>query len=228
MRSRLSLTAVRVVLTGVLVVLTSTCAWAQAPAAARSGGPVASLVLAPDVEAALARSGGPPAMGDATVYVWTATGYRMLHEGAGPFTCLVNRDSFLDGYDALKPTCWDAEGSRVIVPIMLFIGEQVAAGRPAAAIQQAVEARFASGAFAAPAAAGVAYMLQGDVGSIDAESGRVLTRLFPPHVMIFGPGVQRADLGIEGPSAMSDARIPFVYRRGAAVGYIIVRVPTLP
>ena len=81
-----------------------------------------ATVLPRDREIELAISAAPPDVGSkATVYVFTSQGYQKARDGANGFTCLVNRDSELEGYHVLKPTCWDAQGSRTIVPAILEI-----------------------------------------------------------------------------------------------------------
>src|SRR5688572_33387777 len=96
----------------------------------RNPGPLARMIIAPDSEAVLALSAAPPDVrANATVYVFGAAGYQVHHKGSSGFVCLVNRDSLLDGYDALKPTCWDLEGGRPIVPMVLMERAGMAAGK---------------------------------------------------------------------------------------------------
>ena len=66
-----------------------------------------ATVLPRDRETGLAISAAPPDVGSkATVYVFTSQGYQKARDGENGFTCLVNRDSELEGYHVLKPTCW--------------------------------------------------------------------------------------------------------------------------
>ena len=72
-----------------------------------------ATVLPRDREIELAIAAAPPDVGSkAAVYVFTSKGYEKARDGENGFTCLVNRDSELEGYHVLKPTCWDARGSR--------------------------------------------------------------------------------------------------------------------
>jgi hypothetical protein len=72
----------------------------------------------------------------ATVYVFGNDGYRKVRNGSNGFTCLVNRDGNQKGDNDLKPTCWDAEGSRTILPVMLRVGELIGRSASAEEIQR--------------------------------------------------------------------------------------------
>ena len=189
----------------------------------RNPGPLARTIIAPDSEAVLALSAAPPEVrANATVYVFGATGYQLHHKGSSGFVCLVNRDSFLDGYDALKPTCWDPEGARTIVPMVLMEGADMAAGKSGVDIARRVDEAFRKQELQPPARAGIAYMLQGDVTGYDAQTNTITTRGFPPHVMFYAPGVKESDVMMGRPST---AR-PFLYRRSPYHGYFIAPLPT--
>jgi len=61
-----------------------------------------ATVLPRDRETELAISAAPPDVGSkATVYVFTSQGYQKARDGENGFTCLVNRDSELEGYHVL-------------------------------------------------------------------------------------------------------------------------------
>jgi hypothetical protein len=96
---------------------------------------------------------------DATVFVFSRSGYEKIRTGSNGFNCMVNRDGLQNGDSSVHPTCWDAEGSRTILPIMLRVGELLAQGKSAAGIKQDIEEGFAQGRFHSPAKAGIAYML---------------------------------------------------------------------
>jgi hypothetical protein len=73
-------------------------------------------------EVQLALSAAPqPLRAGAAVYVYGAKGFEMQRAGTNGSTCLVNRDAFLYGSDAFKPTCWDREGELSYVPVMLMV-----------------------------------------------------------------------------------------------------------
>jgi hypothetical protein len=187
------------------------------------GAALRTTVLARDVEIQLALSAGPAHLRDgAAVYVFERTGYVRAKEGSSRITCLVNRDAFLDGYDALKPTCFDPEGTATIVPMILQEGALIAKGEPAPAIRKAIETAFERKELRPPGRTGIAYMLQGDVSALNPETGAVLARSHPPHLMFYAAGLTGADFGF-GPSAIEGlASPPFLYRRNQYHGYVIV------
>ena len=57
-----------------------------------------------------------------------AQGYQKIRQGTNGFSCIVNRDGQQVGDPALRPTCWDAEGTTTILPVMLRVGELLAKG----------------------------------------------------------------------------------------------------
>ena len=182
-------------------------------------------LLSRDVEIALALSAGPAHLRDsAAVYVYESRGYVLARKGTGTVTCLVNRDAFLDGYDALKPTCFDAEGTARIVPMILREGEMLAKGSDAATIRKAIDTAFQKKELEPPRRIGIAYMLQGDVSAIDAKTGAVLARSHPPHLMFYAAGLTDADFAFGKTPIDGLGMPPFVYRRNAYHGYVIVTV----
>lgn len=176
-----------------------------------------------EVEIALALQGGPVHLRDgASVYVYGAKGYEKAKDGANGFTCFVNRDAFFYGAENFKPTCWDAEGKTSYVPVMLRVGELLAAGKGTDEIRADIENGFKEGRFKRPARGGVAYMSAGDI-KLDA-SGNITATAFPGHMMFYAPGVTSADLGYTAEAAKKDPTLPFVFDRGAGgtnLAYII-------
>ena len=182
-------------------------------------------VIPREQEIELALSAAPAAVASrAGVYVYTDSGYVRARESANGFTCLINRDSFLAGYEVLKPTCWDALGSTTIVPQILFIGKRRAAGANAQEVRAELQKLFDDGTLKYPETGGIAYMLQGDIAEYDASSGKIIRRAFPPHLMLYAPGVTQNGLGLSMESAMQDERAPLVYSPDAHFSYIVVRV----
>jgi hypothetical protein len=176
-----------------------------------------------DVEISLALNAGPAHLRSAAaVYVFGAAGYELARKGTSEITCLVNRDAFLDNYDALKPTCFDPEGTARIVPMILREGRLIAKGADAATIRKDIESAFAAGELKPPSRTGVAYMLEGDVSALDAGTGAVLARSHPPHLMFYAAGLTNADFGFGASPIDGLASPPFVYRRNQYHGYVIV------
>lgn len=198
------------------------CAALAAPALGQDADQL-TLVLPREADMALALSAAPLHLRDgATVYVFTETGYELAREGSNGFVCLNNRDSFFYDSDALKPTCWDRNGRDSYVPVMLDVGNALAAGTPRERIMADVEAGFASGKYREPGLGGVAYMLAGDV-RVDA-AGAVTEQLFPGHYMLYAPHVTNEDLGYDREAGRADPTLPFIFADGAGgahLGYII-------
>ena len=174
---------------------------------------VLNTIFPQAIEVELALSGGPAHLRDgAAVYVYGAKGFSKVHDGTNGFTCLLNRDGFLYGGSAFKPTCWDPEGATSYVPVMLRVGEMLAGGKTADDVRAEIADGFRTGKFHRPARTGIAYMLVGDV-ILDQASGTVMKTQFPGHYMIYAPGVSNADVGYA--SGKSDATAPSIFSGGA-------------
>jgi hypothetical protein len=189
-------------------------------------GQSATLIFLPqEQEIELALSAGPEHLrSDATVYVFGKKGYEKIRSGNNGFTCMVNRDGNQAGDNDLKPTCWDAEGSATIVPVMLRVGQLLADGRTADEIKRDIEAGFSAGRFSSPRKTGIAYMLRGDV-QYDPKTKEISKTLFPPHYMIYAPGVTNADIGMNMDAYKKHPSLPLLYSGysgGARTAYIIV------
>jgi len=189
-------------------------------------GQLATLIFLPqEQEIELALSAGPEHLrSDATVYVFGKHGYEKIRNGKNGFTCMVNRDGNQAGDNDLKPTCWDAEGSATIVPVMLRVGQLLAEGRTTDEIKRDIEAGFSAGRFSSPRKTGIAYMLRGDV-QYDPKTKEISKTLFPPHYMIYAPGVTNADIGMNMDAYKKHPSLPLLYSGysgGARTAYIIV------
>ena len=181
------------------------------------------VLLSREKEIELALKAGPLHLrNDATVYAFGKKGYEEARPGTNGFNCMVNRDGIQNGDNALHPTCWDPEGSRTILPVMLRVGELLAQNKPAAEIKRDIDAGFEQGRFHSPAKAGIAYMLAGDV-KFDPKTGTLSDTVFPPHYMFYAPGVTNADIGKS--KEATTRGLPFVYSGysgGTKTAYIIV------
>jgi len=186
-------------------------------------------LLSPDKEIELALKAAPVHLRkDASVYVFGKRGYEKARTGTNGFNCMVNRDGTQNGDFSLHPTCWDPEGSRTILPVMLRVGELIAQNKSAVEIKQAIEEGFAEGRFHSPSKTGIAYMLAGDV-KFDPKSGQLAETVFPPHYMIYAPGVTNADIGMS--KEATTPGLPFVYAGysgGAKTAYLIVMATGSP
>ena len=187
--------------------------------------PVATILLPESEEIRLALNAGPEQVrAGASVYVFGKAGYRLARAGTNGFTCLVNRDGNQSGDHDLKPTCWDSEGTRTLVPVMLRVGELLAKSSPAEQIRRDIDAGFSTGRFTSPKKTGIAYMLAGDI-PYDPETKRIGKPIFPPHFMLYAPGVTNTDIGTGGAPGLSDPQLPAVYSGysgGTRTAYIII------
>jgi hypothetical protein len=192
-----------------------------------AGAQARSLELLPrEQEIELAASAAPEHLRQsATVYVFGKLGYEKARTGTNGFTCLVNRDGAQSGDYTLRPTCWDMEGTSAIVPVMLRVGELLAQGKTAPAIKQDIDRGYSDGRFHEPRKTGIAYMLSGDVKQFDAKTGKVVSLDYPPHYMIYAPGVTNADIGMTREGYKINPSLPGVYAGysgGTHTAYIIV------
>ena len=156
----------------------------------------ATALMSPQQEIELALKAAPVHLRNgATVYTFGKKGYEKARTGTNGFNCLVNRDGTQNGKQSVFPTCWDPEGSRTILPVMLGVGELIAQGKSAAEIKRDIEEGFNQGRFHSPAKTGIAYMLAGDV-KFDPKTGQFGATEYPPHYMIYAPGVTNEDIGL--------------------------------
>jgi hypothetical protein len=163
-----------------------------------------------EAEIQLALSAAPEHLREGSaVYVFGKAGFTLAREGRNGFTCMVNRDAFFYGDTSLKPTCWDAQGSSTYVPVMLRVGELLAAGKTIADIRTDIDMGFSDGRFHNPERIGVAYMLAGDV-DVDQKSGKVTKQNHPGHYMFYAFGVTNNDLGFSRDAAENGATLPFI------------------
>ena len=201
--------------------LVSAMASAADPDVARM---VLNTTFPEEVETTLALSAAPPHLREgATLYLFGRSGYTKVREGSNGFTCLLNRDAFLYGSFAFKPTCWDPEGATSYVPVMLRVGALLASAKTSEAIRADIDGGFKDGRFHRPHRTGIAYMLAGDV-VLAAPTGVVVQTTFPGHYMIYAPGVSNADIGHSPAAANGNPSVPFIFAAGAGEGnlaYII-------
>lgn len=209
-----------------LMLLVLSCAFGVSALSRKTAPDATSVIFLPqEQEIELALSAAPEHLrSEATVYVFGKKGYEKIRTGKNGFTCMVNRDGNQSGDNDLKPTCWDTEGSATIVPVMLRVGELMAQGKTAQEIAQDIDAAFSVGRFSSPRKSGIAYMLRGDV-QYDPKTRDISKTSFPPHYMIYAPGVTNADIGMNMDAHKKQPSLPIVYSGysgGTRTAYIIV------
>src|ERR1700677_4276820 len=78
-----------------------------------------------DQQIALAESAAPAEVSSkATVYVLGPKGYEKAREGTNGFSCFVGRHFVKPMETTIEPQCFDAEGSRTLLPVYLH-GEEL-------------------------------------------------------------------------------------------------------
>ena len=174
--------------------------------------------LSAEEEQALALSAAPEHLkGGATAYVLGPEGFSVSQEGTNGYSCVVNRDHPRNR----KPTCYDSEGTRTILPKVLFMGEMMALGASMSAISDSVSAGFADGRWGAPQRSGVAFMLSDGIRRYNSSTGEYSS--FPPHVMFYAPDVSNADLGTDWDAVSEHDWMPFIAYQGPH-GMLVVKV----
>jgi hypothetical protein len=143
-------------------------------------------------EIALALSACPPNVAaKAAVYVLDEAGYVQVRDSQNGFTAIVQHSL----PTSQEPECFDAEGTRTMLPRVLKVAELRSQGKSPEEIKRAVADAFAKGALQPPARPGVAYMLSTE-NLVPNAKGMVVP--YPPHVMFYAPYLTNAALGSSG------------------------------
>jgi hypothetical protein len=175
-----------------------------AVAAAQSRYPARPTVLPDSEEIALAMSAAPPVIsGHATIYTVRNGQAVVLRQGTNGAACMVARDLHPG---SSYPICFDAEGARTRLWRELMELRLRMAGDPEPEIRRKVDAALRDGSLRMPAAMSVTYMMsprQVLFSSPDSTGRRV--GAWWPHLMIMGPGLSRANLGIPDSAAVMAA-----------------------
>ena len=147
-------------------------------------------LLERDLEVELALSAAPAHVRTgAAVWILQESGYTLARPGTNAFACVVARR----GGD-IFPVCWDAEGTKTMLPIDFDDAKLRLNGKSGSDIDTIVQQRFAHGEYHAPSRAGVSYMLSPLRYRID-EHGQVTKSAANPHVMFYGPNLTDGDIG---------------------------------
>lgn len=170
----------------------------SAAASIRYGEPI-RLPLAEEI--ALARSAAPAAVSAAATVLVLEEGAKrwiVAEQGSGGATCYVSRT----WPDSLEPHCFDAEGSKTILPIHLRTLEMGHAGASEEEIEREIEAGISAGRFRYPSRPAMSWMLSSAqrLVSDDGEPAGA----WKPHLMVYWPGLTKADLGAAGEGPLVD------------------------
>jgi hypothetical protein len=151
---------------------------------------VSPIPLMPEaLEMELALSAAPAHLrAEAAVLLLGERGYVEARKGSNGFTCLVGRSQ----PKSVAPMCYDDEGTRTVVPLMIDEAAMRARGEGEEAIQRAAEEGFRTGKYKAPERPGISYMMS-PVQELPGPDGVV--RPFVPHLMFYAPNLTDADVG---------------------------------
>ncbi|HKT06258.1 MAG TPA: hypothetical protein VJR24_00025 [Gemmatimonadaceae bacterium] len=167
----------------------------------------------------LASSAAPPDVArHATVYVLTNQGYEKARAGSNGFSCLVVRSFVKPTETTVEPMCFDAEGSRTLLPVRLQVEELRAEGKSDASIQAYIAKAYKDGHFKAPSRVGILYMLSSENRLVPASGGDPTH--IPPHLMFYAPYMQPKDFGYDSPSA-----VPLLIEAGQPDAMLVVMMP---
>src|SRR6266487_3500619 len=116
------------------------------------------------LETQFALSALPRAMRDkATVYLLDPTkGYQLSQQGMSGVTCLVERTAWEQAdfrNDIYVPLCYDAEGSKSFLKVIMDAAALRIQGLPPAALKAEIEKRYREKTYQAPDKPGVSYMV---------------------------------------------------------------------
>ena len=167
-------------------------------------------------EVELALSAAPDGLRDgAGIYVLRRDGYKRIRSSSNGFDCIVDRDY----PQALKPTCFDAEGAAAIVPKIVSVGEWMLEGVGPVEIERRLVAGFESGHFRPAERAGVAYMLSNFNRPWNPHTQS--RGWLPPHVMFYAPHLSNADIGFDPATYITGEKRPLIAYEGPH-GYMVM------
>lgn len=181
--------------------------------------------LPKDLEIKLALSALPPYLrADATVFLLIPSkGYELEQKGTNDFTCFVERTDWVrEEYrnDLLIPECFDAEGTRTIVPVSFDVARFRAEGKLSPhELKAEIMRRFQDGTYHSPARPGISYMLSPIQRLYGGPGSKETLTVNMPHFMFYAPHLTSKDIG--GGPVMG--RYPYLVNPGPHA-YIIVNV----
>jgi hypothetical protein len=144
----------------------------------------------------LAESAAPAEVSSkAAVYVLGPKGYEKAREGTNGFSCFVSRHFVKPTETTIEPQCFDAEGSRTLLPVYLHGEELRTSGKSEAEIKADVANGYKEGRYKYPSKPGFLYMMSSQ-NRLSAIPGHG-TGIFPPHLMFYAPNMTTEDIGLD-------------------------------
>ena len=154
-----------------------------------------------ELESKLALSALPPYLrADANVYVLDpAKGYELARQGTNGFTCFVERTDWVREdfrNDLLIPECFDAEGTKTIVPVSFDVARLRAEGKlTPQELKTEIMRRFKDGTYHSPARPGISYMLSPIQRLYGGPQSKNTKTVNMPHYMFYAPNLTKQDIG---------------------------------
>jgi hypothetical protein len=171
---------------------------------------------------ALAESAAPAEVSSkATVYVLGPKGYEKAREGTNGFSCFVGRHFLKPTETTIEPACFDAEGSRTLLPVYMHGEELRISGKSEEEIKADFFSGYKEGRYKYPSKPGFLYMMSSEnrLSAITDQS----TGIFPPHLMFYAPNMTAQDIGLD---TQSLAKLDYLGMTHPGAGYnLIVVIP---
>jgi hypothetical protein len=169
--------------------------------------------MARDAEIALARSAAPAAVSaKARVWTWTGSTYVVADSGSSRVNCYVGRP----WVPSVEPHCFDEEGSRTVMPILMRRVELYAQGKTDAEADREIAEGLLAGRFRLPSRPAVTYMMSQKQELVNGNGSAV--GAWQPHLMIYHPNLTGESVGLPG----FVADLGFVENPGTALSALIV------
>jgi hypothetical protein len=195
---------------------------AAIPAMAQELPRVFDASLPHEQQIALAESAAPPEVSSkATIYVLGPKGYEKARQGTNGFSCYVGRHFIKPTETTIEPACFDAEGSRTLLPVYLHGEELRTSGKSEPEIKADFVNGFKQGRYKYPSKPGLLYMMSSEnrLSAITDQS----TGIFPPHLMFYAPNMTPQDIGLD---TQSLEKLDYLGMTSPGEGYnLIVVVP---
>jgi hypothetical protein len=145
---------------------------------------------------ALAESAAPAEVSSkATIYVLSAKGYEKAREGTNGFSCFVSRHFVKPTETTVEPQCFDAEGTRTLLPIYMHGEELRLSGKSEEEIKQDRISGYQDGRYQYPSKPGFLYMMSSENRLGPTKDHGTVS--FPPHLMFYAPNLTTKDIGFD-------------------------------
>jgi hypothetical protein len=145
---------------------------------------------------ALAESAAPAEVSSkATIYVLSTKGYEKAREGTNGFSCFVSRHFVKPTETTVEPQCFDAEGTRTLLPIYMHGEELRLSGKSEEEIKQDRISGYQDGRYQYPSKPGFLYMMSSENRLGPTKDHGTVS--FPPHLMFYAPNLTTKDIGFD-------------------------------